>query len=853
MPLSSGTRLGVYEVISPIGAGGMGEVYRGRDTRLNRAVAIKVAADQFSGRFATEARAISALNHPHICTLYDVGPNYLVMELVEGDTLADRLRAGPLPPDLVIRYGVQIADALSAAHAKAITHRDLKPGNVMVAKSGVKVLDFGLAKVESPDTDTVTATRGIVGTLAYMAPEQLAGRACDARTDIFALGLILWEMATGQRPQAGRPPALPLDGVPERLAHVVERCLAPDPDDRWQSAGDVRRELEWAGRTAAPAAAPARSPIARLAPIAVGLLGLAGLVVAGLWIVQRAPAATPGRPAQFTLTLDGEPGLYSLSPDGRYLAFTLDESGTGASMLWIRALDSLATRRLEGTLGATVHVWSPDSQWIAFHTGGKLRKISPQGGPPQTIADIAGFQDGAWNRSGDIIYRPTNRAALFRVAETGGPSTPLTTLNESLTENSHRFPQFLPDGRRFLFVSRCGQRENNALYIGSLDSPDVTRVMTAQSQVRYLPPVYGHGGRLVFYRDGVLMTQGFNPDRIQLAGEPVSAIGDVDYNPTGLGAGFRTSADGRVMLVSTAGANNSQLVWFDRSGEKTGTLGPPAVYTQPRLSPDSTRVAFSMPDPQTGNRDLAYMETARGVAARLTTHVANDWFPVWSPDGDRLLFGSDRDGGPQGRTYLKDSLDVGGSEAALEVKVPSGPFDWSRDGRWILLVSNEDIWLLSDGGRGKPMAFLTTPFREDGGRFSPDGKWIAYVSNETGRDEVYVRPFTGAPAAASGRIGVSQNGGDFPVWGPGNRELFYMTRDSVIHAVDVRALGQAGSVLSDSRLFEACPEAAPATRAMSNNSYATPYDTRDGQRFLVNCRVQPAGRYLVLLDWLERK
>jgi Tol biopolymer transport system component len=683
-----------------------------------------------------------------------------------------------------------------------------------------------------------------------MAPEQLSGGPCDARTDIFALGLVLLEMATGKPPQVGfrEPPVL--DGVPERLAHVMERCLARDPDDRWQSASDVRRELEWAAGTSAPPHHPPRATRARTAVLSVAALGGLALIVAGMLAWRRAPAAAPEHAVQFTLTLEGEPSFFALSPDGRYLSFALDDSASGASSLWVRPLDSATAKALDGTHGNGYHLWSPDSRWIAFYADGKLKKISPLGGPAQTIADVPGFVDAAWSPEGDIVYRATNRAALLRLSAAGGPSTPVTRLNESLTENSHRFPQFLPDGRRFMFVSRCGQRENNALYIGSLDSPALTRVMPAHSQVRYVPQAPGRLGRLLFYRDGAVMSQAFDPEATRLSGEPVPLVDDVDYNPTGLGASFRVSADGRVMVVTTEGANDSQLLWVDRKGATVGTLGPPGAYSQARISPDATRVAFTTPDPQTGNRDIASIEIARGVTARLTTHVANDWYPVWSPDGQQLLFGSDRDGGAAVPPFIKASLDIAGEEAPVPKAVPAPPLDWSRDGQWMLL-SNNDIWVMRAGGPGGPFAFLATRFREAGGRFSPDGKWIAYVADETGRYEVYVRPFTGTTASATGKIQISQNGGDFPVWGPGNRELFYMTPDSVIHAVDVRTLGQAGATPAASRLFEACPETNPANRALAGASYNTPFDTHDGQRFLVTCRVQPAGRYLVLLNWLD--
>ena len=518
---AAGTQFGPYRIESTLGAGGMGQVYRALDTRLHRFVALKVAHQAFDERFEREARAIAQLNHPHICSLYDVGPNYLVMEVVEGQTLATHLERGALPLDQVLRCGIQMADALAAAHAKGIVHRDFKPGNVMLTKSGVKVLDFGLAKSESDQT--VTHTHAVLGTPAYMAPEQREGRAADARTDIYSLGLVLREMATGRKTED-------LQGLPAQFVHVVRRCLEVDPAERWQSAIDVKKELEWAGVSALAAPAIARRSSSRLA-WGVAALASFGVIAAGVLSFTREPAPAL-LPTQFTLVLDKEISGYDLatlpvpSPTGEFLAFS-GVGSDGGTALWVRELQAPAARRLPGTDGASRIAWSPDGKWIAFDADGKLKKVSPNGGPPQTIAPVPGFQDAAWGSGGDIIFRPSNRMPLYRIHESGGSVQPLTTLNASLTENSHRHPEFLPDGRSFFFVSRCGERKNNALYIGSLDSPEVTRLMAAEARVSYVAADGGRPEMLVYYKDGVVVAQRFSLADRRLIGEPTTLLDHV--------------------------------------------------------------------------------------------------------------------------------------------------------------------------------------------------------------------------------------------------------------------------------------------------------------------------------------
>ena len=830
---AAGTQFGPYRIESTLGAGGMGQVYRALDTRLHRFVALKIAHEAFDERFEREARAIAQLNHPHICTLYDVGPNYLVMEVVEGQTLAALLARGALPLAIVLRYGAQMADALAAAHAKGIVHRDLKPGNVMLTKSGVKVLDFGLAKTETDQT--VTQTQAVLGTPAYMAPEQREGRAADARTDIYALGLVLREIATGKKSED-------LQGLPAQFVHVVRRCLETDPAERWQTAIDVKKELEWTAASLAAAPAAARQSSSRLAWGVAALSSVAAIAAGALYFTRESPPALP--PTQFTLVLDKEISGYDLgtlpvpSPTGQLLAFS-GIGSDGGTALWVREIQSLEARRLSGTNGAFRIAWSPDGKWIAFFADGKLKKVSPYGGPPQTIGTVDGFQDAAWGSGGDIIFRPSNRMPLFRIHESGGPVRPLTTLNASLTENSHRFPEFLPGGRSFWFVSRCGERANNALYIGSLDSPEVTRVMPAQARVSYVAAGAGRPEMLVYYQDGVLLAQRFSLADRRFIGEATTLLDQLGYAAPSIEARFRVSSDGRVVVAQSGDFSRARLLWINRSGEQVGELTGVAENSQPRLSPRGDRVAFQLPDPQTGNRDLWFIEIARGITSRLTTHVANDSNPVWSPDGGQLLFNSDRDGGTDLFPYLKTSMDPGSGESP-QLSRNAIPHDWTANGRWIAYEDADDLFVGQPGG--EPFNFLKTPAAESYPRFSPDGKWIAYVSNESGRREVFVRPFAGEPAGPGGKLQVSHNGGVQAVWGPLSREIFYVSGDGSVFAVDTRNLGRAETLPTPVRLFSSCLTSDVELQAGS-------FDTHDGNRFLMACRVDPPGRFTVLMNW----
>jgi Tol biopolymer transport system component len=657
-------------------------------------------------------------------------------------------------------------------------------------------------------------------------------------------------MATGKRVPIGEMPTL--GTLPAGFVHVVERCLAEDPDLRWQSARDVKAELEWFTKSqGAPATAGVRRSLAKLI-CAIAGLGIVGIGVTAVLVFHRQPAAAP-LASQFSLESQSHEDTVGTginatpvpSPDGHYLLIEGNDAH-GGPMLWLRPIDSEEARPLAGTEGVTAGgFWSPDGQWVGFYAGGKLKKVRTSGGAPQTIASVPGVQEAAWGAGGDILIRPSNREPLFRISESESSLVQVTHLDASRTENSHRYQGFLPDGRRFLFTARCGERENNSLYLGSLDTVKVKRLMRIDSQARYLPGKNGGAGVLVYYLEGALVSRVFDPDREEVSGEPLPVYQGVAYAPASLSAFFSISEDGRVAVIRRGVAGQNQLTWFERSGKPAGTLGPRGDFMQPRISPDGSRVAVAGPDPQTGNRDVFVIDVVRGTSSRLTTHVANDWYPVWSPDGKQLLFGSDRDGGTELATFLKRSLEA----SAEETRYPGHePTDWSRDGRWIVFGTH-DLGVAAAAQDGKSFAFLATRFQESTGRFSPDGLWLAYSSNEGGQFDVYVRPFAGGPAGAEGKIQISAGGGDFPVWRKDGKELYYMDAGGTIFAVDMQSLGRNVGVPRATRLFHACPGTVVQPLPVRGVSYGQSYDTMDGKRFLVTCAAESPGRYTVLMNW----
>jgi serine/threonine protein kinase len=891
----TGRRLGIYQLHERVGAGGMGEVYRARDTRLQRDVAVKILPGAFAAdgnrraRFEREALVLASLNHPNIATIHgfedEDGVHALVMELVDGETLADRIMRGPLPVAEALSIARQIADALDAAHERGVVHRDLKPANIKLTSSGlVKVLDFGLAKAvaendgsaETLEGTTVTAvatqTGHIVGTPAYMSPEQMRGQPVDKRTDIWAFGCVFYEMVTGR-------PAFARQTISDTIAAILERepewdmvrtavpapvwtllkqCLVKDTRRRLRDIADARIQIE--DMLAEPP--PARvtdAPPGRSVPLWVTFALAVLAIAAGVGALLLSTRTTPvSAPTQLTLSFTGQlsnvaiTSVPSPSPNGRQFVFVgTNEKGTTA--LWMRAVDSADMRMLPGSEGAQTPIWSPDGAWIAFFADGRLKKIAPDGGQLQTIAALSGFQDASWGRSGVIIFRPSNRQPLFRIAESGGEMAPLTHLNEALGENSHRGPMFLPDGRRFLFTSRCADASHNALYLGSLDSADLHRVMDAQSKAIFVSDGRGGAGTLLYYRDGNLEARAFDADKQQL-GNPRALIANVEYNVAGIGAFFQASADGHVIVIRPAGTGGAQLTWFARTGEEAGTLGVATTdLYQPRLSPAGDRLALTRPDPKNGNRDVWTIELDRGIATPLTRNAANDWHAVWSGDGTRLLFGSDRSGKSEGTLFIKGAFDASADETPV-FDTPGAPTDWSRDGRWAVIaagangVPDGNIAYLVSMTDHTIKRLIDTQARHGATRFSPDGKWVAYSSEETGRFEVFVRPFAGGVVARE-KIQLSESGGDFPVWRPDGQELYFMSDDATIHAVSTAGLRIGGPVARPQVLFRPCPGSAPQSPPMSAAFWGNPYDTLDGKRFIVDCTLRPPREFVVLMNW----
>jgi len=833
--MTPGDKLGPYEIVSAIGAGGMGEVWKARDTRLDRIVAIKLSKTEFSSRFDREARAVAALNHPHICQLYDVGPNYLVMEYVEGAELR-----GPMPVARAVELGCQILDALDAAHRKGIVHRDLKPANILVTKAGVKVLDFGLAKMQAQsaaigaEAPTALSVEGTIsGTLYYMAPEQLQGKPdIDSRADLFAFGCVLYETLTGKRAFDGSNVASVIAAVMERpapsvgevapaaLDRVLKRCLEKDPDQRWQNALDLKWGLLRAveGGTAT---APARS---RFSMGLAGLAGLLALLLAGLAFVhfREKPVETPVirtaiTPPEKTSFADTPPAL---SPDGRLLAFGA-ESADGKRQLWLRALDSLTAQPLAGTEDGKAPFWSPDSKSIGFFADGKLKRVDVGGGPGLTLADADNLLGGAWSADGTIIFAPGVVSPLQKVSANGGAVSSVTRL-DNVKENSHRWPWFLPDGRHFLYLGVIGEANHAIVHIGSLDSSQTQTLMEADSGAVYAQ------GHILFLRGNTLMAQPFDAKKLKLAGDAVPVAEQVQnsirYAAFSISAG--SSSSSAELVYSGGAATGEQLTWFDRNGKRIGTLGEAGQLQRMSLSPDRKSLAISIADPSSQNVDIWTYDIARGLRTRLTFDPAGDRDAVWSPDGGTIIFDSNRKG--FGDLYRKSSNGAGSAELLYAdglLKLPSG---WSPDGKFLLYSplgrkKGWDLWVLPNPpgppGGVKPYPFLRTPFNEINGQFSPDGKWIAYQSDESGRFEIYATPFPGP----GGKRQISTGGGRLARWRSDGKEIFYVTESGQLMAAEVK---ENGSTLETGKIGGPFFGGMPVGNGMT-------YDvSADGQRFL---------------------
>ena len=884
MAILPGRRLGPYEILAAIGAGGMGEVYKARDTRLDRTVAIKVLpahlADrsELRERFEREAKTIASLNHPHICTLFDIGQqdgiDFLVMEHLEGETLAQRLQKGPLPLEQVLQFSIEISDALDKAHRKGITHRDLKPGNVMLTKSGTKLLDFGLAKLKQevapglPDSQLPTmksaiTDRGmILGTLQYMAPEQVEGKEVDARTDIFAFGAVIYEMATGRKAFEGKtsasvmakileaePPSMaslqPM--TPPALDRVVKTCMAKEPDERWQSAGDLCRELKWIAEGGAQIALSSvaedkgiRALGPRLLILSLGIL-LLGVAITGVavWNLKPSPPLPVTRtvinlpPGQQLAGLENGPAV-ALSPDGLDLAYVARQGG--AQQLFLRSLDGFEAKPIPGTEDAVNPFFSPDGQWLGFFADGKLKKVSVSGGGVVSLTDSGNIYGASWGSQGVIAFTPSGSSSLQQVSDAGGARQPLTHLESDLNQ---RWPDWLPGGKSLLFGGGAIGDPRVAVY--SIATREQRNLIPGGTQPRYLP-----SGHLVYAQDGNLMAAPFDPKRLVVTGAAVSVVEGVGHSLISGHAQYSVSATGSLVYVNGASlSGQGKLVWVSRNGADQALAAPARAYVWPRISPDGKRIAASIAEQ---NIQIWQYDISRDTLTRFTFEGNRNNNPTWTPDGKRIAFLSDKN------IFWQLADGSGGLERLTTSEFTEVPMSWSPDGQLLAFIelnpsTGLDISMLHLGdpsaGSGqvrKAQMFLRTPFNESVPRFSPDGRWVAYISNESSRNEIYVQPYPGP----GGKWQISTDGGTEPVWNPNGRELFFRNGDKM-WAVDITT--QPSFAAGKPRLLFHGPYLlSPAT---SSN-----YDvSSDGQRFLMvkpNEQEQTAPTQInVVQNWFE--
>jgi Tol biopolymer transport system component len=875
MTLASGTKLGPYEVISPLGAGGMGEVYRARDTRLERDVAVKVLPTNLSSdpslrqRMEREAKAVSKLSHPHICTLHDIGHqdgvDFLVMELVEGETLERRLTKGPLPPEQTIRFAAEIADALANAHKMGITHRDLKPSNIMLTKSGTKLMDFGLAKQTSTarleaaltemtaEQAKLTVEGTIVGTFQYMAPEKLEGKEADARTDIFALGEVIYEMATGKPAFAGKSRASLIAAIlssepqpmaalqpmtPPALERVVKRCLAKDPGDRWQTATDLASELNWIAEAGSQKGVPVHVSARRNNWDRAGwwLAALLLLMLVGVGAAWWVSARDSRRTMYFSSPFPFPANDVALSPDGRVLALVAYWDQANKYVIWKYEVGAKGSTSVPGTEDASHPFWSPDGRFIAFFANGKLKKVDVSGRSAQVLCDAPHGRGGTWNRDGVILFAPDTLLGLYRVSSGGGTPLEVTKLDASRFEASHRWPVFLPDGRHFLYLAAnfAGHFEKNTIFLGSLDSGEKRPIVNASSNVAYANPNY-----LLYLRDTALVAQPFDSRSYELSGEPRTVSEEVQYFPQTDHALFDVAGNGTLVVQTGKGADKSQLMWFDRSGKPAGVVGPPEVFANPALAPDGRRVAVDEQDLDGRHQNIWIRELANDAAARFTFGVWLDQRPIWSPDGKRIVFNSNRT--LHLSLYQKNADGTGSDQQIADLGVAQqGFWDWSRDGKYLLVEANTELWYLSLSDRhAKP--FLQSKWIVRNAQFSPDGRWVAYSTNETGNWEVYVSPFP----SANSRWQVSKAGGEEPRWRRDGKELFYLSGEGKLMAAAVKT-GSNFEAGPPVKLFQT------HVRQPISSQDVFSYDVAgDGQRFLINTKVdEPNPSPLsIILNW----
>jgi Tol biopolymer transport system component len=899
--LAPGTRLGPYEILAPLGAGGMGEVYRAKDTRLGREVAVKVLPQHLSSnpevraRFEREAKTVSSLNHPHICTLHDVGregdTDYLVMELIEGETLATRIANGPLPTAEVLRVGMQIADALDRAHRAGVVHRDLKPGNVMLVKSGAKLMDFGLARAtglagpgsgsgatmgamtQSPTmAQPLTAEGSIVGTFQYMAPEQLEGREADARSDLWALGCVLYEMATGRSAFKGATQASLISAImrdsprpmaeltpmnPPALDRLVGALLAKDPEDRIQTAHDAKLQLQWAAEggsvPGAPVATGSRARRGNLLPWILAGVSVA-VAAAMFWTGTRGGKEAPASgvhaailppPGVLYSSSTDRPLPLAISPDGRLIAFCA-RNGEGPDMLWVRSIDANDARPIAGTEGAQGPFFSPDAKVIGFFARERMKRVDATGGAVITLADRIDPRGASWSPSGDILFGNTAVGPLWKVKEDGGAVTAATVLDSTREESTHRYPWFLPDRRHFLYLARrsgAGAGKEPAIFVGDLDSPERTRVIEVASNVVYA------SGHLLYVREGVLVAQRFDPKTLAVSGSAVPLIDDARMDERFSRGVFSVSANGVLVCMTGKNQTRTQLQWLDRSGKWLSDIGEPTDYTYggtPELSRDGKQSVMPIANRERGTSDVWIVDLDSGRRHRLTVDQYDHPATIWHPDGKRVVVSTNR---PAGERF---SMDVLASDGAGLRSLPfrGNVYLWPRsispDGRVLIFDAPEEAQRESADLRAISLEGDTTSAMVAGGegnqslaQFSPDGRLFAYDSEESGQSEVYVAVYPGG-----GKWQVSQDGGSEPRWRDDGRELYYVDRDNFIVAVDVRTGASAFEAGSATKLFQ-----------FHGAGGQWRYDVNsDGTRFLVTRALQEdlASPVTLITDWTRK-
>lgn len=861
--ISPGTKLGRYELRSQIGAGGMGEVYRARDEKLNRDVAVKVLPKAFSEhpdrlhRFEQEAQATGILNHPNILAVYDVGKHegapYVVSELLEGETLRDRLNEGPLPSRKAIEYAIQMARGLAAAHEKGITHRDIKPENIFLTNDDrIKILDFGLAKLAQPAPDEVAQTDivtrkvhtdpgTVMGTAGYMSPEQVRGRVTDHRSDIFSLGAVVYEMVSGRRAFHGDSAIETLNAIlkeePPELAatasysqpaleRVIWHCLEKSPERRFQSASDVAFALEaLSGITSNSSQQTAISEVRavrghkvtreRLLWLAACLLSLATAVAFAVAYVSRSQPTE--RMVRLALALPDKatnPSHIAVSPDGQRVVFLAKSDGK--QFLWIRSLDALSAKMMEGTEGAVAPFWSPDSRYVGYFANRKLLKIAAEGGRPQVLSDVIDNRGGAWSPNGTILFAGPD--GLYRVNAQGGQ--PVLATKIAPREEAHRWPYFLPDGKHFVFLADAATTEDHHIRVGSLDSQDSQILLRAISRVAYVSPGY-----LLYVSQGALVAQPFDASALKITGDPFTVVEHVAQ--VGDNHEFDYSVSDNGILAYQSGNPTSQLTWFDREGKKLQPVGEPGNYAGVTLSPDEKRVAVTMLDADGRVADIWLVDLGRGSSSRLTFDPAGDGSPNWSPDGTKIVFSSNRSANAQVNLYVK-SANGGDDQLLFQTDSEKYPGSWTSVGEQQILFENwapkskVAIWALSLTNPPQAHPVLqSNDFNQGQPQSSPDAHFLAYFSDETGRAEVYVQQFP----ALGGKTQISLNGGSHPIWRKDGKELYYLSADGKLMAVEIKV----------SSKFESGVPRALFQANIKETGDGWPFaPTADGQRFLLN-------------------